>query len=167
MPMSDPRLGRLADAALPGIGVAVSVVALLGIGALLLPDAPSEPPAQVMLTSAARGSAEEARSSMVRRASDHFAQRPLFHASRAQWEPPAEPAAVVPAAAATPEPRLLGIVGSGERFLALLQGDGASARPVAPGETVGPWRVLAIDADRVEVESERGERAVLTLRRLE
>ena len=83
--------------------------------------------------------------------------RPLFAPDRRPKAPPAS------AAASTgPQslPRLAGIVVSPGGKAAIFAGDPDHSLVVAEGAAVGPWRVVAIHADAVDVSGPQGERTV-------
>ena len=83
--------------------------------------------------------------------------RPLFAVDR---RPPAVAAAASVAAGPQNLPRLAGIVVSPRGRSAIFAGAGDKSTVVAEGAAVGPWRVVAIHADAVDVAGPQGARTV-------
>ncbi|MEM6677450.1 MAG: hypothetical protein AAF675_06225 [Pseudomonadota bacterium] len=167
MPMSDGHRDWLARRGLTALALAITLIAAGGIGLVLVPN--NQPAASAMMM--ARSNTPPAPTDWgqeLRRVSTWFSERPLFDASRRPWEAPeAEPAAA-PEPARTAPPQLLGIVGAGDRFLALVMIDGADrAISVGPGGRVGPWEVLAVGPEEAAFVTRDGEQVIIALERKE
>lgn len=163
MPMSERQHDRFARRALLGLSAAFTVVALTGIAALLFDGSEAEVPT-VMYAHINGERVDGDWSADLRATADAFAARPLFHASRRPWQPAAP--APQPGPAATTAPRLMGIVGAGNTYLALMiHGSGQPARSIHAGGRIGPWQVLAVGPQHVDLASERGEELTLRLKR--
>ncbi len=80
--------------------------------------------------------------------------RPVFATDRRP------PAAVTAAAGPQNLPRLAGIVVSPNGRTAIFAGAGDKSTAVAEGAAVGPWRVVAIHADAVDMAGPQGARTV-------
>ncbi|MEL6765537.1 MAG: hypothetical protein AAFP17_00030 [Pseudomonadota bacterium] len=165
MPLSEAIIDRLARYGLQIVSLGITGAAALGIYALVTEPSPDDVPTMMYAhvdSAGERGDWTEE----LRATAEAFKARPIFHASRKPWQPPEQAPAPAPAPVATPAPRLMGIVGAGDAFLALMiETEGKPARRVREGSRLGPWQILAVGPGHVDIASERGERMTLKLKR--
>ncbi|MEM9147771.1 MAG: hypothetical protein AAGC57_16425 [Pseudomonadota bacterium] len=165
MRVPDDIEARLARWGVPAVGALTVALAVGGmIYALTTPSLQSGGRVQ-HVSLAVETQSNAAKVAALAEAAEHLAKRPLFVASRRPWQAPEAPK---PQPAPIREPNLLGIVGYGDEYLALVSDGGSDpARRVGPGHRVGVWTVTDIGPDRVEFVGEGGRKLVLRLDRSE
>ncbi|MEO1315905.1 MAG: hypothetical protein AAFW01_04835 [Pseudomonadota bacterium] len=165
MPMLEVLRDWLTRRALSALAIVITGAALVGSVAVL--QGPRDPGlATVMSAQIANEEAAADWTADLKATADAFAARPLFHASRRPWQPEEQPAASAPAP--TPAPILMGVVGVGNEYLALVvPRRGEPARSMRPGGRIGPWQILAVGPEHMEITNDRGEHVTVRLERAE
>ncbi|MEL6220865.1 MAG: hypothetical protein AAFR79_20835 [Pseudomonadota bacterium] len=162
---SDDIKERLVRWSLPSVAVFLTMVAVIGIVSILSSPTRSPSDGALFVSHVTSVDNAAARSATLAEEVEHLASRPLFHASRRAWQPAETPNAQP---ARIPTPAVLGIVGYGDEFLALIApGGGGPARRVGLGYQVGVWTVASIEPDRVELVRADGQTIMLKLKREE